>query len=187
VKILFQIRSKHYPFRGVLQTLKDIVKNEGPMALYKGNMATVVRIFPYAAVQFVVYEEIKKVMGKEKKKTNQSKTERKKERKLEFFFFFKFFCSGQTKKEFLYAWRKTENLGQFAGGERCWSHVGVGHISSGSRSRPSRCCRKNQTLQWCMGCTQDHSNERGNCCVVQRDISHFVGIPTRFFFSLHVL
>lgn len=61
VKILFQIRSKHYPFNGILPTVAKIVKNEGVTALWKGNNATVLRIFPYAAIQFFCYENYRKV------------------------------------------------------------------------------------------------------------------------------
>lgn len=62
VKILFQIRHKHYPYSGVFSTVASIFKNEGTIGLWKGNMATVVRIFPYAAIQFLSYETYRKVI-----------------------------------------------------------------------------------------------------------------------------
>ena len=37
------------------------MKKEGTIGLYKGNGAQMIRIFPYAAVQFVSYESYKKV------------------------------------------------------------------------------------------------------------------------------
>lgn len=64
VKILFQIRSVHYPWTGFFSTattIQKIIKNEGALGLWKGNTATVVRIFPYAAIQFYSYETSKKV------------------------------------------------------------------------------------------------------------------------------
>jgi len=68
VKILFQIRSIHYPYQGVIKTLTSIVKNEGILGLWKGNNATVVRIFPYAAIQFFTYENIKKLLNQKSQK-----------------------------------------------------------------------------------------------------------------------
>ncbi|PRP79774.1 mitochondrial substrate carrier family protein B-like [Planoprotostelium fungivorum] len=64
VKILFQIRSKLYPYTGIVDTMRSIIRQEGYTALWKGNTATVVRIFPYAAVQFLSYEEYRKVLRK---------------------------------------------------------------------------------------------------------------------------
>lgn len=61
VKILFQIRSVHYPYAGVVKTLQSIYYNEGVIGLWKGNTATIVRIFPYAAVQFMAFEKYKTV------------------------------------------------------------------------------------------------------------------------------
>ncbi len=61
VKILFQIRSKHYPYSGVFPTITKILSREGFVGLWRGNMATVLRIFPYAAIQFLSYEQFKKV------------------------------------------------------------------------------------------------------------------------------
>eukprot|EP01116_Phalansterium_solitarium_P020141 TRINITY_DN5855_c0_g1_i2.p1 TRINITY_DN5855_c0_g1~~TRINITY_DN5855_c0_g1_i2.p1 ORF type:complete len:335 (+),score=66.20 TRINITY_DN5855_c0_g1_i2:71-1006(+) len=62
VKILFQIRSKHYPYSGVFSTLKSVSNREGFVGLWKGNSATVVRIFPYAAIQFFSYEKSKELL-----------------------------------------------------------------------------------------------------------------------------
>lgn len=46
---------------GVFTGLKEIVKNESFLALYRGNGAQMVRIFPYASVQFFSFELYKKV------------------------------------------------------------------------------------------------------------------------------
>lgn len=48
-------------FAGVFSGLKNIVKTEKFIALYKGNGAQMVRIFPYAATQFTAFEIYKKV------------------------------------------------------------------------------------------------------------------------------
>lgn len=72
VKILFQIRSIHYPFNGVFPTLHSIYINEGIAGLWKGNNATVLRIFPYAAIQFYSYEKFKQASDFYGKKQNSS-------------------------------------------------------------------------------------------------------------------
>lgn len=46
---------------GVVSGLAAIVKSESVWALYKGNGAQMVRIFPYAATQFTSFEVYKKV------------------------------------------------------------------------------------------------------------------------------
>ncbi|XP_026292992.1 solute carrier family 25 member 16-like [Frankliniella occidentalis] len=60
IKILFQAHNSHYKNLGVWSGLNAIRKNEGFMALYKGNGAQMVRIFPYAAIQFTAFEQYKK-------------------------------------------------------------------------------------------------------------------------------
>jgi len=47
VKILLQGQSQHYRQSGVLGGLRKVVKREGFRALFKGNGAQMVRIFPY--------------------------------------------------------------------------------------------------------------------------------------------
>ena len=64
VKILYQVRSKHYPSRrGVLRTLASVVQLEKPGALFKGNMAQLLRIVPYSSITFVTFERVKMVLG----------------------------------------------------------------------------------------------------------------------------
>ena len=50
-----------YFFKGVLSGLKEIIHKETFFALYKGNFAQMIRIFPYAAAQFTSFEFYKKV------------------------------------------------------------------------------------------------------------------------------
>ena len=61
MKILLQAQSSHYKNHGVIGGLTAIVKNESLIALYKGNGAQMVRIFPYAATQFTSFEIYKTV------------------------------------------------------------------------------------------------------------------------------
>lgn len=64
VKILFQTGSPHYAryttgWFGVVQALQHINNNEGARGLFKGHSATLLRIFPYAAIKFLAYEQIR--------------------------------------------------------------------------------------------------------------------------------
>lgn len=63
VKILLQAQNKHYKHLGVFSGLKEIVQREAFFALYKGNFAQMIRIFPYAAMQFTAFELYKKYLG----------------------------------------------------------------------------------------------------------------------------
>ncbi|XP_062531235.1 solute carrier family 25 member 16 isoform X2 [Bombyx mori] len=63
IKILLQAQSSHYKHHGVFGGLTAIVKQESLLALYKGNGAQMVRIFPYAATQFTSFEIYKKYLS----------------------------------------------------------------------------------------------------------------------------
>ena len=56
VKILFQVNSKEHPYTGVVSSLKKIMTQEGYKGLYRGNFSSVIRVFPYAAIQFVSFD-----------------------------------------------------------------------------------------------------------------------------------
>ncbi|XP_068081796.1 solute carrier family 25 member 16 [Anabrus simplex] len=63
IKILLQAHNKHYKHLGVFTGLRHIVHKETFFALYKGNGAQMVRIFPYAATQFTAFEIYKKSLA----------------------------------------------------------------------------------------------------------------------------
>ncbi|RZF37577.1 hypothetical protein LSTR_LSTR013998 [Laodelphax striatellus] len=63
IKILLQAHNVHYKHLGVFSGLKEIITKESFIALYKGNGAQMVRIFPYAAVQFTAFEFYKKALS----------------------------------------------------------------------------------------------------------------------------
>ena len=60
-KILLQVHHDKYKRYGVWQGLYAVIKHEGVRGLYKGNGAMMVRVYPYAAVQFLSYEQYKKL------------------------------------------------------------------------------------------------------------------------------
>ncbi|XP_033228560.1 graves disease carrier protein-like [Belonocnema kinseyi] len=63
IKILLQAHNTHYKHLGVFSGLKEIIHRENFFALYKGNFAQMIRIFPYAAAQFTSFEFYKKYLG----------------------------------------------------------------------------------------------------------------------------
>lgn len=73
IKILLQAHSEHYKHLGVFSGLRHIIRKESFIALYKGNGAQMVRIFPYAATQFTAFEMYKKVRVKNFKHFNIKK------------------------------------------------------------------------------------------------------------------
>lgn len=42
--------------------MKDIYKDEGARGLFRGHSATILRIFPYAAIKFLAYEQIRSAL-----------------------------------------------------------------------------------------------------------------------------
>jgi len=67
VKILFQAHNPRFvkytgSWFGVAEAIKDIYRQDGPMGLYRGHSATLLRIFPYAAIKFIAYEQIRHVI-----------------------------------------------------------------------------------------------------------------------------
>ena len=45
----------------MISSLRGVTEKEGFLGLYKGNFAQMIRIFPYAAIQFMSFEQYKKV------------------------------------------------------------------------------------------------------------------------------
>ncbi|KAF9574575.1 hypothetical protein EC968_006188 [Mortierella alpina] len=66
VKILFQASNPQFEkyagtWTGVFKAARDIQKTGGLRGLFQGNSATVLRIFPYAAIKFMAYEQYRNV------------------------------------------------------------------------------------------------------------------------------
>ena len=62
LKILLQVHHESYKHYGVFRGFVAIYRNEGFLGYYKGNGAMMVRIFPYAAIQFMSYEQYKRLV-----------------------------------------------------------------------------------------------------------------------------
>ncbi|EPQ30762.1 uncharacterized protein PFL1_01663 [Pseudozyma flocculosa PF-1] len=63
VKILFQAQNPEFQkysgrWLGVFTAAGDIVRSQGPMALFQGHSATLMRIFPYAAIKYMAYDKL---------------------------------------------------------------------------------------------------------------------------------
>ncbi|KAH7059547.1 mitochondrial carrier domain-containing protein [Linnemannia elongata] len=67
VKILFQASNPQFEkyagtWTGVFKAARDIHKSGGVRGLFQGNSATVLRIFPYAAIKFMAYEQYRSLL-----------------------------------------------------------------------------------------------------------------------------
>ena len=56
IKILYQISAIPFHLRDVPRVATKIIQQEGIMALWKGNMATMIRVFPYSGIQFMTFD-----------------------------------------------------------------------------------------------------------------------------------
>ncbi|KAL3444950.1 mitochondrial carrier domain-containing protein [Aspergillus insuetus] len=67
VKILFQASNPQFAkytgsWFGLVSAVRDIKRHEGARGLFRGHSATLLRIFPYAAIKFLAYEQIRAVV-----------------------------------------------------------------------------------------------------------------------------
>ena len=51
-----------FSVRRVVSVLNNVYQKEGMVALWRGNSATMVRIIPYAALQYSTHEQYKKLL-----------------------------------------------------------------------------------------------------------------------------
>lgn len=67
VKILFQTSNPEFlkyrgKFSGLFRASKRIWSNDGIYGLFQGHSVTLLRIFPYASIKFVAYEQIRTIL-----------------------------------------------------------------------------------------------------------------------------
>lgn len=65
IKILYQVSSAEFHIHKVPQIAWRIFQEEGFAALWKGNMATLIRVFPYSGIQFMVFDRCKTFLLRE--------------------------------------------------------------------------------------------------------------------------
>ncbi len=67
VKILFQASNPQFAkysgsWFGLATALRDIYRQDGTRGLFRGHSATLLRIFPYAGIKFLAYEQVRAVV-----------------------------------------------------------------------------------------------------------------------------
>jgi len=67
VKILFQSSNPQFAkysgsFAGAAAAMKEIYRQDGARALFRGHSATVLRVFPYAGIKFLAYEQFRSLI-----------------------------------------------------------------------------------------------------------------------------
>lgn len=81
IKILYQVTSTPFRLRDVPNVAMKIVKEEGFSALWKGNTATLIRVFPYAGIQFMVFHKVKYIFVDKHERDHDVSTEPNSEKK----------------------------------------------------------------------------------------------------------
>ncbi|KAK6465339.1 mitochondrial carrier domain-containing protein [Scheffersomyces coipomensis] len=63
-KILLQVQGpgSNHAYQGMFPTIFKMYREEGWRGLFRGNLLNCIRIFPYSAVQFAVFEKCKEIM-----------------------------------------------------------------------------------------------------------------------------
>lgn len=56
IKILFQTTSRVFTYRNAINEAMFIYQQQGLKGMWRGNFATAVRVFPYAAIQFAAFD-----------------------------------------------------------------------------------------------------------------------------------
>ncbi|CAB9526245.1 Mitochondrial coenzyme A transporter SLC25A42 [Seminavis robusta] len=71
IKILYQVSAEKFTLRRVPVVAMNIIRHEGPTALWRGNTATMLRVFPYSGIQFMVFDRCKTYLLREHEQRDQ--------------------------------------------------------------------------------------------------------------------
>jgi hypothetical protein len=70
LKIIFQISHMEFHFKAVWRELARTVAQEGPRALFRGNLAQVLRVYPYSGVQLMTFDRYADLLTRHRRKRN---------------------------------------------------------------------------------------------------------------------
>jgi hypothetical protein len=69
---LRQVESEGYKNLNAIQTLKKIIRTQGVSGPFKGNSASIARIFPFSAIEFYSFEFFKNIIIRGQKERQNS-------------------------------------------------------------------------------------------------------------------
>ena len=73
IKILYQVSAEKFALRQVPKVALNIIQKEGFTALWRGNTATMLRVFPYSGIQFMVFDLCKTSFLKQHQRNDRLK------------------------------------------------------------------------------------------------------------------